>query len=92
VIKHVLHTKISIKYNRAELVENALRGELNKAQSLKEGCNDNLKQSTGDKAAALLDLLGSLHNQKNWYRPKDRTYISGSPVSLEPQKTDCICL
>lgn len=22
-------------------------------------------------------LLGKLHNQKNWYRPKDGTYISG---------------
>ena len=23
------------------------------------------------------DLLGRIHNQKIWYRPKDRTYISG---------------
>jgi hypothetical protein len=22
-------------------------------------------------------LLGKLHNQKNWYRPKDGIYISG---------------
>ncbi|MDC1000994.1 hypothetical protein OAS89_00745 [Alphaproteobacteria bacterium] len=56
--------KFELNTIELELVENALRGELNKAQSLKEGCNDNLKQSTGDKAAALLDLLGSLHNQK----------------------------
>ena len=69
--------KFELNTIELELVENALRGELIKAQSLKEGCHDNLKQRTGDKAAALLDLLGSLHNQKNWYRPKDRTYISG---------------
>ena len=25
----------------------------------------------------LRDLLGRIHNQKIWYRPKDRTYISG---------------
>lgn len=23
------------------------------------------------------DLLGRLHNQKNWYRPKDQVYVSG---------------
>ena len=51
--------KFELNTIELELVENALRGELNKAQSLKEGCNDNLKQSTGDKAAALLDLLAS---------------------------------
>ena len=80
-----LHWWLSMPYTRkfelntigVGLVENALRGELNKAQSPKEGCHDNLQQSTRDKAAALLDLLGSLHNQKSWYRPKNRTYISG---------------
>ena len=69
--------KFELNIIELELVENALREELNKTQSLKEGCTDNLKQNTRDKAAALLDLLGSLHNQKNWYRPKNRTYISG---------------
>jgi hypothetical protein len=69
--------KFELNTIELELVENALRGELNKAQSLKEGCHDKSKRGTRDKAAALLDLLGSLHNQKNWYRPKNRTYISG---------------
>lgn len=23
------------------------------------------------------DLLGRIHNQKNWYRPKDKIYVSG---------------
>ena len=69
--------KFELNTIELELVENALREELNKTQCLKEGCHDNLKQNTRDKAAALLDLLGSLHNQKNWYRPKNRTYISG---------------
>jgi hypothetical protein len=69
--------KFELNTIELELVENALRGELNKTQSLKEGCHDNSKRSTRDKVAALLDLLGSLHNQKNWYRPKNRTYISG---------------
>jgi hypothetical protein len=23
------------------------------------------------------ELLGKIHNQKNWYRPKDKIYVSG---------------
>ena len=69
--------KFELDTTELELVENALRLELNKAQSFQEECRDTLKESKSDKAAALLDLLGSLHNQKNWYRPKNGTYISG---------------
>ena len=69
--------KFELDTTELELVENALRLELNKAQSFQEGCRSTLKESKRDKAAALLDLLGSLHNQKNWYRPKNGTYISG---------------
>jgi hypothetical protein len=69
--------KFELDTTELELVENALRLELNKAQSFLLGCRDTLKESKSDKAAALLDLLGSLHNQKNWYRPKNGTYISG---------------
>ena len=69
--------KFELDTTELELVEHALRLELNKAQSFQEGRRDTLKESKSDKAAALLDLLGSLHNQKNWYRPKNGTYISG---------------
>ena len=69
--------KFELDTTELELVENALRLELNKAQSFQKGCRDTRKESKSDKAAALLDLLGSLHNQKNWYRPKNGTYISG---------------
>jgi len=27
--------------------------------------------------ANIYDLLGRLHNQKEWYRPKDEVYVSG---------------
>ena len=69
--------KFELNTTELELVENALRRELNTAQSINEGCRDAQKHSSSDKAAALVNLLGSLHNQKNWYRPKSRTYISG---------------
>ena len=25
----------------------------------------------------IFDLLGNIHNQKNWYRPKNKIYVSG---------------
>ena len=60
-----------------ELVENALRCELQRVQCPGEDRDDAIEQNTGSKVAALTELLGSLHNQKNWYRPKKKTYISG---------------
>jgi hypothetical protein len=60
-----------------ELVENALRCELRKVQSPCEDGRVAQKKNTGEKAVALTELLGSLHNQKNWYRPKNKIYISG---------------
>jgi hypothetical protein len=30
-----------------------------------------------EQTAEVRDLLGRIHNQKNWYRPKSSTYISG---------------
>ena len=60
-----------------ELVENALRCELQRVQRLGGYCGVAFEKNAGNKAAALTELLGSLHNQKNWYRPKKKTYISG---------------
>ena len=60
-----------------ELVENALRCELQKVQRLRGDCGVAFEKNAEDKAAALTELLGALHNQKNWYRPKKKTYISG---------------
>jgi hypothetical protein len=60
-----------------ELVENALRCELQRVQGIGGGQGAAAKNNTDDKAAALSELLGSLHNQKNWFRPKKKIYISG---------------
>jgi len=30
-----------------------------------------------DRSLECITLLGNLHQQKNWYRPKEGTYISG---------------
>lgn len=30
-----------------------------------------------EQTAEVRDLLGRIHNQKNWYRPKTNTYVGG---------------
>ena len=30
-----------------------------------------------EQTAEIRDLLGRLHNQKNWYRPKNAIYVGG---------------
>lgn len=30
-----------------------------------------------EQTAEVRDLLGRIHNQKNWYRPKDKIYVGG---------------
>ena len=32
---------------------------------------------TVEQTQEVRELLGRLHNQKNWYRPKDKVYVSG---------------
>ena len=34
-------------------------------------------QDIDDEVRNITDLLGRLHHQKNWYRPRSETYISG---------------
>ena len=60
-----------------ELVESALRCELQRVQGIGEDQSAAASNKTEDKAVALTELLGSLHNQKNWFRPKKKIYISG---------------
>ena len=70
------------KYNRTfelsvedmELIEDALR-------RTKRDLSDKVVQETASDADETVrdihDLLGRIHNQKVFYRPRKRTYISG---------------
>lgn len=64
-----------------ELIENALRNELKKLadQNLMYSesiIKDELSiQRIEDKMRKIHDLLGKIHNQKIWYRPKN--YVGG---------------
>lgn len=36
-----------------------------------------IPDSSMDEVERIRELLGRIHNQKNWYRPKQGVYISG---------------
>lgn len=79
-----------VEYNRnfelsiddVEIIENVLKREL---KVLSERRNTNIQstikpveelESVDRKMKKINDLLGRIHNQKNWYRPRGQ-YISG---------------
>lgn len=56
--------KFELNISDIEIIENAL------IHKLKELSDEN-------KIKKIHNLLGKLHQQKIWFRPKDKTYISG---------------
>ena len=70
------NTKFNLSVNDIEIIESALR-----AKAGRRG----MKILTGDgdfvtlkcEADEIMDLLGRLHQQKIWYRPKKETYVGG---------------
>ena len=68
----------NIDLNEMEVIERALQKRLaeltEKRQSGGQGtCTD----SIDDEVKMVQNLLGSFHNQKIWYRPRNKVYISG---------------
>lgn len=70
------NTKFELSVEDMDLIETALRS---RKQSLSEKLcqmkqsDDDLKQSLH----GIQDLLGRLHNQKEFYRPKTGAYLGG---------------
>lgn len=58
-----------------EIIEAALRAKAGRRgmRIMKGEESDELHQEMKE----INDLLGRLHHQKNWYRPKEKTYIGG---------------
>lgn len=57
------NTKFELNVADLELIESALHHQLATAKD--------------EEQKAIYNLLGKLHNQKVWYRPKKITYVSG---------------
>jgi hypothetical protein len=62
---NLVETALREKQDR--FVEDMMERKLNSAETFQ----------AQEKIKRIQELLGSLHNQKIWYRPKDEPYISG---------------
>ncbi len=80
------NTTFNLDIRDVELIENALNSIITKQSSkiINSADNRNVKPQDNcsleakNQIAELRDLLGRLHNQKIWYRPKkSATYIGG---------------
>ena len=61
------NTKFSLSVQDIDIIERALRTQL----------DTKIEQNDEQAVKAIRDVLGRIHNQKNWYRPKKKPYISG---------------
>ena len=70
------NTNFEMGLKELEIVEDALRFRLNQLSKMStfnaKTCLTEKKEIT-----EIQSVLGSLHNQKIWYRPKDTPYVSG---------------
>ncbi len=69
------NTDFKLTVRDIEIIEHALRAKAGRrGLSIAQGeTSENLK----DEMHEILDLLGRLHHQKVWYRPSDKSYVSG---------------
>jgi len=69
------NTTFDLNVRDIEIIEHALRAKAGRrGLAIAQGeTSDKLKEEMDE----ILELLGRIHDQKVWYRPKNKTYISG---------------
>ena len=69
---------LNIDVRELQIIEDALNKTLDE-QLKKRSCLNNIaiKITAERSIKEIRALLGSLHNQKTWFRPNDKIYISG---------------
>ena len=68
----------AIDVRELQLIEEALNRMLDEKLRLQNRSDTNLSNIQAVNAIKeIRSLLGSFHNQKTWFRPKDKIYISG---------------
>ena len=81
------NTEFNLDLRDIDHIENAINSVIARKSSAMRSLTANSSKNTMDismyreikeEVAELRDLLGRLHNQKNWYRPQtDAAYVSG---------------
>ena len=67
--------KFDLSVRDVEVIEHALR-----AKAGRRGiaiASGNYSEELRREMLEIQDLLGKIHDQKVWYRPKEKTYVSG---------------
>ena len=70
------NTQFELTIEDLDVIENALR-EVKTKMSIDALAANTDSAPQSDEVSQIHDLLGRLHNQKVFYRPKNGTYISG---------------
>ena len=81
------NTEFNLDLRDIDLIESAINSVIARRSSAMGSLTENSVENTMDisayreinrEVAELRDLLGRLHNQKNWYRPQtEAVYVSG---------------
>jgi len=81
------NTEFNLDLRDIDHIENAINSVIARRSSAMSSLAENSAEKTMDisayreikqEVAELRDLLGRLHNQKNWYRPQNEAiYVSG---------------
>ena len=81
------NTEFNLGLSDIDIIEDALNSVIARRSSSMRLIADNTVENTTDmksyreirqEIADMRDLLGRLHNQKNWYRPQNQAiYVSG---------------
>jgi len=67
--------KFELSVKDIKIIEEALNNKvMRRSQRIIDGEDPEILQT---EAAEIRDLLGRIHNQKNWYRPKNAIYVGG---------------
>ena len=67
-----------IDVRELQIIENALNRMLDEQLKLRSCSEKDPSKIAAERAIKEIRcLLGSLHNQKTWFRPRDKIYISG---------------
>lgn len=69
------NTKFELSVKDIKIIEEALSNKVSRrSQRILEGEDPEILQT---EASEIRDLLGRIHNQKNWYRPQKGVYVGG---------------
>ena len=69
-------TKFDLSVNDIEIIERSLRANAGRrGMKILKGEGDFVTLKC--EADEIMDLLGRLHQQKTWFRPKKETYVGG---------------